>query len=341
MRRSWLAALAFLLSAGLAQGGRARAVNRPLGSPSPLDSPSSLTAPAPDPSPTQATLALAALDRKIADLDAEDEASKKEMAGLGGKLAQAHARVLARGRAFYRLTRTGLLALGGGFDALVTHAMRVERERKAIADDLATEATLRERGAELARNLERVARDRVALASQRTAMDAARLAMQDEARRRAAFDRAFQTSSGAGDYVAVNGGPATDPAAPGGFQGSRGRLLFPVLGGADVRPARREGADGPGLEIHAPAGATVRAVFGGRVAFADRYGAYGRIVILDHGEHFYSVSGNLATVDVRLGDLISSGERIGTVGDEGQGPMLYFEIRHGAETIPPGPWLGL
>jgi murein DD-endopeptidase MepM/ murein hydrolase activator NlpD len=326
MRRAWVGALAFVLASGFAQAGRNR-------SPAPL-------AP-PDVAPSQATLALAALDRKIADLDAEDEASKKEIAGLGEKIAEKHARVIVRGRAFYRLTRAGLLALGGGFDSLVSHAMRVERARRAISEDLAAETALRERGAELARSLERGARDRVALASQRTAMDAARIAMQDEERRRVAFDRAFQTSSGAADYVAVTGGPMADPVTPGGFQGSRGRLLFPVIGRADVRPARREGTDGPGLEVHAPIGATVRAIFGGRVAFADRYGAYGRIVIIDHGEHYYSVSGNLASVDVRLGDLISAGERIGTVGDEGAGPMLYLEIRHGADTIPPGPWLGL
>ena len=85
----------------------------------------------------------------------------------------------------------------------------------------------------------------------------------------------------------------------------------------------------------------VRAVFGGRVAFADRYGPYGRLVILDHGDHYYSVSGNLASLDVKVGDEVSGGERLGTVGDEGRGPMLYFEIRHGTETLPPGGWLGL
>jgi murein DD-endopeptidase MepM/ murein hydrolase activator NlpD len=301
---------------------------------------------APAPAPAQAsdvdpTLALAALDRRIADLDAEEEGSRKEIRGLGEKIALAHARVLVRGRTFYRVTRAGLLALGGGFDALVTHAMRVERARRAVAEDIATETALRERSAEIARDLERVARDRVALASQRTAMDAARLAMKDEERRRAAFDRAFQTSTGASDYVPIVGGPAADSVASGSFQASRGRLLFPVIGRADVRATRREGTDGPGLEVHAPAGARVRAVFAGRVAFADRYGAYGRIVILDHGDHYYSVMGNLATAEVKLGDVVSAGERIGTVGDEGQGPMLYFEIRHGAETVPPGPWLGL
>jgi murein hydrolase activator len=330
-------ALVFVLGlVGLAQAGHIRGPTAPKTG-SGLDA----TPGTPDLVPSEATLALAALDRKIADLDAEDEATKKELAALGKKIAQTRGRVLLRGRAFYRVTRAGLLALGGGFDALVSHAMRVERARRAIAEDLATEIALREHGEELGRNLERVARDRVALASQRTAMDAARLAMQDEERRRAAFDRAFQTSSGAADYVAIIGGPAADPVTVVGFEASRGRLLFPVIGRADVRPARREGADGPGLEIHAAAGATVRAIFAGRVAFADRYGAYGRIVIIDHGEHYYSVSGNLATADVRLGDLVSGGERIGTVGDEGPGPMLYLEIRHGAETVPPAPWLGL
>ena len=300
---------------------------------------------------SQTALALAALDRRIADLDDEELTTKRELGGLGPELGQAHARVLLRGRAFYRLTRAGMLPVGGGFDELVMHAMRVERARRALAGDLATERHMRERGADLSRALERVARDRVALASQRSAMDAARLAMEDERRRHTAFARAFETSTGAGDYVAICpagtpcgaqwGGASADPASPGGFQASRGRLLFPLLGRADVRPAHREGTDGPGLEVHAPIGSVVRAVFGGRVAFADRYGPYGRIVILDHGEPYYTVSGNLAGVDVKIGDDISAGERIGSVGDDGQGPMLYFEIRHGAETIPPAPWLGL
>ena len=85
----------------------------------------------------------------------------------------------------------------------------------------------------------------------------------------------------------------------------------------------------------------MRAVFAGRVAFADRYGPYGRIVILDHGDHYYTVSGNLAAIDVKVGEEVSAGERLGTVGDDGQGAMLYFEVRHGTETIAPGPWLGL
>lgn len=300
-------------------------------------------APAPTSGGGSPALALAALDRRIADLDAEEQASKRELGELAGKLGDARGRSVSRGRSFYKLTRAGMLPVGGGFGSLVNHALKVERARHTLARDVADEGRLRQRGADLARALERVARDRVALASQRNAMDAARIAMADEVERQKAFDRAFASPSSATDgYVPVfGGGGGVQPSESNWFLASKGKLLFPVLGKADVRAARREGTDGPGLEIKTTPSAPVRAVYAGRVAFADRYGAYGRLVIVDHGEHYYTVSGNLADVSVRVGDEVPAGERLGTVADEGHGPMLYFEIRHGTQTLPPGPWLGL
>jgi murein DD-endopeptidase MepM/ murein hydrolase activator NlpD len=298
--------------------------------------------PAPS-SSSDPSLALAALDRRVADLDTEEQTNKLELSRLGAEATAEHARVLVRGRELYKLTRAGLLPVGGGFDALVKYAMRVERARRQLLGSVHDEEKARSRASEVERELERVARDRADLATQRTAMDAARMAMADEQRRQAAFDRAFQSSTGPGsDYVAVYGGSglSSDPPA-GGFSGARGRLLFPVVGRAEVRPARREGTDGPGLEVHAPAGSAVRAVYAGRVAFAERYGPYGRIVILDHGDRYYTVSGNLDAIDVRVGQDVTAGERIGTVGDDGQGAMLYFEVRHGSQTVSPAAWLGL
>ena len=304
--------------------------------------------------PQDPILAIAAIDRNMATLNAQEQADRKELVTVGEQLAHRHARVIARGRAFYRLTRVGLLPLGGGFGALVTHAMHVERARRMLAAEIDAETRLRGQGADLARDLERLARDRVTLGSQRAAMDAARAAAQDERRREAAFDRAFETSTGPGASggaagagggsgpVAVYGGTALPPDTPaGGFATARGRLLFPIAGRAEVTPARRSGTEGAGLEIRAPAGAAVRAVFAGHVAFADRYGPYGRIVILDHGDHYYTVSGNLNEIDVRIGQDVGAGERIGTVGDDGRGSMLYFEVRHGSRTVAPEPWLGL
>lgn len=324
MRRAWVGALAFVLASGFAQAGRNR-------SPAPL-------AP-PDVAPSQATLALAALDRKIADLDAEEQESKKELSGLGPKIRESHGRAVARGRSLYKLTRAGMLPIGGGFDAFMRHAMDVEHARHALERDVEDERRLRSHGGDVARSLERVARDRESLASQRNAMDAARSAMEDEQRRQRAFESAFDSSHTADDYVIVGRTADTDPMRT-GFSASRGKLLFPVSGKADVRPARREGG-GPGIEVLAPSGSVVRAIYAGKVAFADRYGAYGRIIILDHGEHYYSVSGNLGSIEVKIGDDVTAGERVGTVGDSDQGPMLYFEIRHGSLTVQPGPWLGL
>lgn len=289
-------------------------------------------------------LALASIDRGIAELDAREQTDKAELSRVGTQVAIAHARLVAHGRAYYKLTRAGLLPVGGGFDALVTHAMHVERARRLVARDMLDQNELHARADDLGHDLDRLGRDHVALTTQREAMQAKAAGMEDERRRQSAFDRAFQTSSGAaGDYVAVYGGKGGGgPEMPaGGFASARGRLLFPVVSRAEVHPARREGTEGPGLEIRAPAGSAVRAVFAGRVAFADRYGPYGRIVILDHGDRYYTVSGNLDAIDVKIGQDVGAAERIGTVGDDGAGPMLYFEVRHGSQTVAPGPWLGL
>jgi septal ring factor EnvC (AmiA/AmiB activator) len=288
--------------------------------------------------PSQSTLALAALDRKIADLDAEEQESKKELAGLGPKIHVANDRAIARGRALYKLTRAGLLPIGGGFDALMQHAMDVEHARHALERDLREEQKLRGHGADVARSLERVARDRESLSSQRTAMDAARLAMEEEQRRQQAFERAFNGGSAGGDDYVIVG---RDSSGGAGFASARGKLLFPVAGRADVRSTHPEGTDGPGVEVLAPIGSVVRAVYAGKIAFADRYGAYGRLVIVDHGDHYYSVSGNLGSIDVKIGDDVAAGERIGTVGESEAGGMMYFEVRRGSQTISPNAWLGL
>ena len=288
--------------------------------------------------PVSPALALAALDRRIADLDGEEQNTRSELARLSPSASAAHAKVLELNREYYKLTRAGMLPVGAGFEALLTHAMRVERGRHAVQRELSTEARLRARGTALAGNLERVGRDREALSAQRGGMEAARAAVADEARRQEAFTKAFESSAGGSEYVAVGGAAS---ATAGGFGAARGKLLMPLAARAQMRQTRRAGADGPGLEFVCPDGSAVRAVYTGRVAFADRYGSFGRIVIIDHGDHYYTVSGNLGTIDVHIGDDVAAGERIGTAGDDGDGAMLYFEVRHGSQTIPPGPWLGL
>lgn len=301
-----------------------------------------LAPPVLSPKATFAATNLAAVDRKLADLDAEEKNTRVELELLASRLGEARGQVTRAGRAFYRMTKAGLLPLGGGFSEFTEHAMRLERARRSLQNQVSVEERLRARNADLLKTLERVEKDRRTLSTERAGLDAERARLVDEEFRGAAFERAFERSRAPAEGLFGAGNLPVEPDTQlGAFENAKGRLLFPIPGRADAKPSRREGTSGPGLEIRAPVGSVVRAVFPGRVAFADRVGPYGRLVIVDHGDHYFTVSGNLASIDVKVGADLIAGERIGTVGDDGAGPMLYFEVRKGSVTIEPGPWLGI
>jgi septal ring factor EnvC (AmiA/AmiB activator) len=131
------------------------------------------------------------------------------------------------------------------------------------------------------------------------------------------------------------------------FAARRGRLPAPV----DAEIARGYGRvlDGEsrtatfrkGVEYEAPAGAPVRAVAAGAVRFAGRFRGYGKTVILDHGDGYFTVSSHLAETLVAVGAAVGAGDPIGRVGDTGSlaGPQLYFEMRRGGEALDPQDWL--
>ena len=98
-----------------------------------------------------------------------------------------------------------------------------------------------------------------------------------------------------------------------------------------------------GVEFDAPLGVAVEAVAAGQVRFAGWFRGYGKLVILDHGDEYFTISGHLADIRVEVGDAVESRGVIGTVGDTGSlsGPRLYFEVRHGREPQDPRKWLRL
>jgi len=215
--------------------------------------------------------------------------------------------------------------------------------RNAIGRDLKLERELSTRRVALGRQLLDLETRRSTLDSEVRAMSAAQSALLSEQDRANAFARAFSGGVGSA-HTAVYGagvGPADSAPSSGGFASLKGRLPFPITGRSEIRTAQRAGSEGPGLEMLAPAGSVVRAVQAGRVAFADSYAAYGRTVILDHGGGYYTVSANLGSIDVKVGDDLSSGTRLGTVGNSDGSSRLYFEIRAGTNTLPPTDWFGI
>jgi septal ring factor EnvC (AmiA/AmiB activator) len=286
--------------------------------------------------------AAADLEKVLFDLQREERETQQRFEALGQQANAAGGRALLRGRVYARLARAGLLPVGGGFRALVDHATRLERLRRGIESDVVEQKRATVERAKLARKLEELKQRIVPLETERDAMARVESALLSADDRERAFERAFE-SSASSDHTAVYGalGPSDPAELSGGFGRMRGRLPLPIAGRAEVRPARRVGSDGPGLEMRAPLGTPVRAMYPGRVAFADSYADYGKTVIVDHGGRHYTVSANLGSIDVQVGDDVEVNSRLGTVGDVGRGALVYVEIRVGSETVDPAAWFGL
>jgi septal ring factor EnvC (AmiA/AmiB activator) len=130
------------------------------------------------------------------------------------------------------------------------------------------------------------------------------------------------------------------------FARRRGALAPPVEGSLAAsfgRVVDREFATETfrnGVEFEAPEGTPVRAVADGEVRFAGWFRGYGKLVILDHGDEYFSVSGHLERVLVAIGDQVTTADVIGAVGETGSlaGPRLYFELRLGRQALDPRAW---
>jgi len=141
--------------------------------------------------------------------------------------------------------------------------------------------------------------------------------------------------------------PAPAPLAAGGFEALRGRLPSPVEGepsggfGRVVDRDHRTATFRKGVVWEAPLGTPVRAVAAGRVRYAGRFRGYGDVVILDHGDDYFTVSAHLDRIDVGLGEGVEAGGALGQLGESGslEGPRLYFEVRRGGDALDPADWL--
>ncbi len=88
-----------------------------------------------------------------------------------------------------------------------------------------------------------------------------------------------------------------------------------------------------GVDYSAPKGTPVRSVGDGMVAFAGRQNGYGNVVQLTHPNGRSTLYAHLSRIDVRQGQRVEQGQRIGAVGMTGwaTGPHLHFEFRVGGQ----------
>jgi septal ring factor EnvC (AmiA/AmiB activator) len=140
------------------------------------------------------------------------------------------------------------------------------------------------------------------------------------------------------------------PAPPAGsFGGLQGALPLPTSGRITNTYGAKSGATAHaslyknGVLVKAPRGQSIQAVCDGVVVFADWFKEYGKMMIVDHGDHYFTLIAHAEQFLKTVDEHVKSGDSIATVGSTGarDGPEVYFEIRHYGKPVDPMEWLAV
>lgn len=107
-----------------------------------------------------------------------------------------------------------------------------------------------------------------------------------------------------------------------------GPRVYPISG----RPSFHHGID-----LAAPIGSPVKATRSGRVLETGFNEIYGHFIRIRHSDIYLSIYGHLSAISVEPGEMVSTGQIIGKVGQSGQttGPHLHFEIQSSGKAQDP------
>lgn len=121
-------------------------------------------------------------------------------------------------------------------------------------------------------------------------------------------------------------------------------FVYPVMSprrssgfGMRIHPVRKYSKNHLGVDLAAPIDSPIRAVAGGIVVFADPYAGFGNLVVIKHNAHTTTHYGHCDKLKVHIGQKVSAGEIIATVGSTGlsTGPHLHFELRFDGKAVDP------
>jgi septal ring factor EnvC (AmiA/AmiB activator) len=294
-------------------------------------------------------------EAEVAAISARKEQTMRDIAALRGELRKQVRWMQARGPLGELSFFTGLSSLEQYVVEGRYQAYLGDQERRRMDRIQALQADLARREHELVAAMQRQAEDEQ-LSIQAQAglqLHEARLQQfldglkQDESRQKEIqaelAEEALQLERMLGQLL---GKPRSDAfEAPGSFAALHGELPQPTTGtlaqpfGEHVNPQFRTRTLQSGLLIVAEQGAPVLAVADGKVVYADLYQSFGPMVILDHGDGYFSLYTHLEALAVTKGQILKQGEPLGAVGATADGPRLGFEIRHLTQAQDPNKWL--
>ena len=125
------------------------------------------------------------------------------------------------------------------------------------------------------------------------------------------------------------------------FTDFRGHMPWPAQGQILERFQPQAVPPHRGLSMALAENTPVRAVSMGKVVHSDVLRGYGHVVILYHGEDYYSLYAFLNEASVSVGQEVEKDEQLGVAGfyPKADGPGLYFELRFQQNPVNPDIWL--
>ncbi len=134
--------------------------------------------------------------------------------------------------------------------------------------------------------------------------------------------------------------PMLAPALPTTPIVGHGPYPAPVNGPISARfgaPRVTGGLNWQGIVFQAVAGTPVRAIAPGMVLYAGPLRGYEQIVIVQIAHSLLAIYGHLGATDVHVGEQVSTGRQVGSVGNGGElgNDGLYFEMRNAGHPVNP------
>lgn len=132
-----------------------------------------------------------------------------------------------------------------------------------------------------------------------------------------------------------------------GFESNKGKIPWPVdrgmitghFGNQPHPVIKSITISNNGVDITAPPGQKVRAIFDGKVVGKKIIPGFDYMIIVQHGS-YYSVYSRLTNALVDLGDDISTGQVIGSLQSEvSSNPRLHLEVWKGKTQMDPEVWI--
>ncbi|MEW6325508.1 MAG: peptidoglycan DD-metalloendopeptidase family protein [Nitrospirota bacterium] len=305
---------------------------------------------------------IAEMDRRVRRQDEERERLDAEVRALEQSVAALRQAVAGRLRAAYMAGEAGGWGVLLGADTYLDARARVDALQRIAAREAALLDDYRRQRGELTAKLQA---EQALLADVRRNRDELASALDDIGRARAnkrtlltkirteqstaskAIAELEQASKQLQELLKRLEQQEKQRKADGRLAQAKGKLPWPQEGevvglfGRQRHPQYNTDVFRRGIEIRSSEGAPVKAVHQAVVAYADWFKGFGLVVVLDHGDHYYTLYAHLGKSAVKVGEAVERGQVIGEVGGTGMGSetTLYFEVRHHGTPLDPIGWL--